>query len=377
MKALFRWAGGILTVALFLSIQNLASGQKSAGNRAFHPYRFTFQRSWEVSFQESVRLIEIGPVTSNNKMNLVLLLGGSTPTDTRRVIRVMHWLEPRFVLDTEVTGQALGLDTLLLGRFHSGKLPTAAVLPEAIDTTKPQTKPDAVEPTPTDKKDDKKNSKSKPKPPPKVNPNKGLQVMTTMGLYAWNQNSLLRLASVPPDVKIAIAQSGRLDSFLVGAGNGTTPYEFLENEVRPITQSLPSEDGYARSGVGTQSFQGSENLKLPGDLRYVQSAWNGRIRWLIALQRGTPAPTASDPDATSGDRLVVFVPRISARDKNFWTTRFEDMEEVWRSEPLPGKVLDVRVGDPKNEGKPGIVALISEKDGRESRILFFGIATAG
>ena len=40
-----------------------------------------------------------------------------------------------------------------------------------------------------------------------------------------------------------------------------------------------------------------------------------------------------DPNATSGDRLVVYTPKFPSREKTFWESRADDMEEAWRSDP--------------------------------------------
>jgi len=55
----------------------------------------------------------------------------------------------------------------------------------------------------------------------------------------------------------------------------------------------------------------------------------------------------------------------------------DDLEESFRSDPLPGRVLDVRVGDPHNDGKPGILVLTSENDDKDRRLLFFAVSGNG
>ena len=127
--------------------------------------------------------------------------------------------------------------------------------------------------------------------------------------------------------------------------------------------------------IGTQPYEGSKDFTV--NVRYMQSFWQNGKRWIVGLERGKPAPTPDDPNATTGDRLVVYTPKLSNRDKTFWQlTHSSDFDELWKSDALPGRVLDVRVGDPKNEGKDGILVLTSENDSTERHLTFF-VPTVG
>jgi len=86
---------------------------------------------------------------------------------------------------------------------------------------------------------------------------------------------------------------------------------------------------------------------------------------------GRSAATPEDANATTGDRLVVYTPNYDSRDRSFWAMRSSDFDESWRSDPIPGRVLDVRVGDPQNSGKAGIALLTAENDDKDRRLSFF------
>jgi hypothetical protein len=326
------------------------SRPSDSGNRLYNPFHVEFKRAWDLTLPDPVKLIDIGPITDSHRSNLILLISGRAKSDTQRQLRVLHWNEPRFLVDVEVASQSIGIDSLLIGHFHPGK-PTVV-----IDPAKAATKP----------------AKHKPSSEPR-----GLQILTNAGVYVWADNNLARLAAVPPDVKQAIELDGRTDLMLVGAGEGTTPYEFNENDLRPVPPGVLNGGGYSHFGIGTQDFPGSDTLNLEPGIRYIQSIWSGKTKWIIGLVRGTAAATPEEPNATTGDRLVVYAPKFGSRDKSFWATRSDDLEETWRSEPLSGRVLDVRVGDPKNDGKVGILVLTSENNEKDRRLTFFAVFGAG
>ena len=116
-----------------------------------------------------------------------------------------------------------------------------------------------------------------------------------------------------------------------------------------------------------------EGLKdFTTNARFMQSYWRDRSKWEVCLEHGRSAPVEANPDATTGDRIVVYTPKLANRDKPFWKlTRADEFDLAWRSDPLPGRVLDVRVGDPKNEGKDGILVLTAENKDKERHLYFF------
>ena len=327
------------------------------GNRLNNPFRTQFRPAWNLAIQDPVKLVDVGAVTDAKRPNLVLLVAGQTPADTQRRLRVTHWNGNSYDLDSEAISQSIGIDTLLIGRFHPGG-------PVAVPVVKPS------DPKPAAGADAKKPAKP-PKPRPNVT-GKFQQVLTNSGIYSWTSSTLEPVfARQLPDVKQSIILDNRLDMVVVGAGDGSLPFEFTQTEMRPATKEKLQGNGYARFGIGLQSFPGSDNVVLAPGIRYVQSVWSGRTRWLIGLVRGRPAGTVQDPAATTGDRLVVFTPKLRNREKSFWESRMDDLEESWRSEPLAGRVLDVRVGDPHNDGKLGILVLTAENEDKQRRLTFF------
>ena len=335
--------------------------QGSSGNRAFNPYETQFQRAWTAVLKDPIKLMEIGPVTEEKKNNLLLLQAGRETTDYRRKLIVTHWDGVRFVTDT--TNEFLGtaLDALLVGHFRS--TPKAAVTPVTQI---------AAEPATTDKNAGDRSTKpktAKDKKKPKTQPN--AQIVTTEGVYSWNGSGFTRLFSSPPNLRLALVLDGSPDQLVMKNGDNSVAYEAGDSDTHPSAFLLAvNEPGYARMAIGTQPFEGSKDFTA--NVRYMQSFWQNGKRWIVGLERGKPTPTPDDPNATTSDRLVVYTPKIANREKTFWQlTHSNDFEESWTSEALPGRVLDVRVGDPKNEGKDGILVLTSENDSTERHLTFF------
>jgi len=357
LRHVCRLACGLLCFGALANANSQALPQRpDPGNRLYNAFRTQFKPAWNVALQDPVKLIEIGPVTDAKRSNLVLLVTGRTDTDTQRKLRVTHWNGSGFDTDAEAVSQSIGIDTLLLGRFHPG-LPEAApanTLPATTPVNDKQKKPD-------------KKKKSRNDTPAHT-----LQVLTNSGIYTWASSTLQPVfARQLPDVKQAITRDNHSDMVVVGAGDGASPFEFTATEMRPAAREKLEGSGYARFGIGLQPFVGSDKVDLAPGIRYVQAVWSGRTKWLIGLVRGQAAATVQDPAATKGDRLVVFTPKFQSHDKSFWESRMSDLEEAWRSDPLPGRVLDVRVGDPHNDGKPGILVLTAENDDRDRRLVFF------
>ena len=329
-------------------------------NRLYNPFRTQFKPVWNLAIQEPVKLIDVGPVTDAKRPNLVLLVTGRTAADTQRKLRVMHWNGNSFDTDGEAVSQSIGIDTLLLGRFHPGTIAPVAAAPTTTTVGGKPQKP-----------------QKQPKPHNSA-PGRTLQVLTNSGIYTWSGSALQTVfARQLPDVKQSIVLDNHPDMVVVGAGDGSAPFEFTQTEMRPAAREKLQGNGYARFGIGLQPFPGSDSVNLAPGIRYAQAIWTGRTKWLIGLVRGQPAPTVQDPTATKGDRLVVYTPKFQSHDKSFWDSRMDDLEEAWRGEPLPGRVLDVRVGDPHNDGKFGILVLTSENDDRDRRLIFFGASGTG
>ncbi|HEV2471594.1 MAG TPA: hypothetical protein VGS41_02945, partial [Chthonomonadales bacterium] len=103
--------------------------------------------------------------------------------------------------------------------------------------------------------------------------------------------------------------------------------------------------------------------------------WTDQDKWLVGVSRGKQTEGTGPSAVTIGDRIVVFTPTFAARDKSFWQLPphglTQDMEEAWMSDPLPGHILDVRIGDPKNQGENGILVLTSENSGKDRHLYFF------
>lgn len=314
------------------------------GNRPFNPNDVTFAQAWTAVISDPVKLIEIGPVVEEKKNNLLLLVGGREPTDYRRKLIVTHWDGARFVPDTTSEFSGTALDALLAGRFRP-----------SVRTVAP-----AAPPT--------KGKKSRPQPTS--------QIVTTEGVYVWNGSSFTRLFASPPNLKLALILEGTPDQMVINYGDSSAIYEAGETDSHPSAYLLQVNDpGYVRMAVGTQTYEGLKDFTT--NVRFMQSFWHDRARWEVGLEHGRPLAVAADTNATTGDRLVVYTPKLANRDKPFWKlTRADDFDLAWRSDPLPGRVLDVRVGDPKNEGKDGILVLTAENNDKE-RHLYFYLPTTG
>lgn len=347
--------GVIIGLLLFSPASSLAQKSRSpfdSGNRLYNPFHVEFKPAWNIQIDLPVRLIDVGPIVDPKRANLVFLVAGRDSADTQRRLQVLHWNGNHFDVDYEIASQSIGIDSLLIGRFYpSGAQPPGAPV---------------------------KGASSSPAPPRPAGQPKGMQIMTQNGIYVWGGKGLDSLyAGQIPDVKQSVILEGRTEVLLVGAGDGTTPYEFEGPTLRPAGPLTLKGAGYTHFGIGTQNFPGSDSMNVVTGVRYAQSIWAGRTKWIIGLERGQGAPVDGDSNATTGDRLVVFTPKFPSRDKTFWETRADDLEQSWRSDPIPGRVLDVRIGDPKNDGKPGIMVLTAENNGKNRRLYFFVLSGIG
>jgi hypothetical protein len=327
-------------------------------NNTFH---VEFNRVWDMALLDPVKLIEIGPVMDKKKNNLIMLVGGRDTGDFHRHLLVTHWDGGRFVTDTTADFQGTVTDALLVGDFRSNATPPLKTnMPPA--KMPPGAKPPQSKPT-----------QAHATPPPAQAAN---QVVTTEGLYTWTGQTLSRLFSVPVDLRLALMRDKTSDLLVSGSGDQSLAFQASEYEVRPFTSGPPTEgDGYVRFGVGTQEYPGIEKTQITSDIRYAQTYWTNRARWAVGLMRGSPLATPDAPNATTGDRLIIYAPKFSSRSKSFWAMKMDDFEENWRSEPLPGRVLDIRVGDPKNDGKEGILVLTAENNDKNRHLYFYEVTT--
>ncbi|MCS6776868.1 MAG: hypothetical protein RMJ43_14965 [Chloroherpetonaceae bacterium] len=307
----------------------------SQSNRTGGLFSLQFRRAWDLPLNEPAKLIEIAPVGTDPNNRLILLVGGRNKDDYKRKLLVLKWNGLQFDMEyasPEFLGSAV--DTLLAGPF----------LPDM-----------------------------KPAKEKRTGRSSGHQIVTTRSVFAVAGTLYSRLFDAPADIHAALFLDKPPARLVVGRGDNATAYEMNDSGVFPSTFEPPGDGaGYVRFGVGTQE----PPLIFRNGQRYVQSHWGKDGRWVLCLQPGNPARQAEAPEhATVGDRLVVYTPRPDRRTLSFWRTRPEDLEEAWRSEPLSGRVLDVRVGDPRNDGQIGILVLTATNNDRDRHLHFFVLAT--
>ena len=326
----------VLSLGVIVLRPVVVSAQAAPPARPFNPLGVQFRRLWQFPLTEPAKLMDIGPVTNEKKNSVVFLAEGRESDDFHRRLLITHWDGLKFAEDSAANFVGTTLDTLLVGHFRDVKSKTVA------------------------------------RPGKKIVPTLGRQIITTNDIYEWSDNLLTRIFPAPSGVKLAVEKGDAPSVFLAGLDEATVNYALTETEVVPLkTFALPPEgSGYARLGVGTQDYKGADKMRLSTGARYVQSYWRGRTRWMIAL---LPGQASAGTSATTGDKLLVYTPKLASRDKNFWATNFDDLEEAWRSDPISGRVLDVRVGDPKNEGRLGIAVLTAENNGKDRFLTFFGV----
>ena len=333
----------------FGQIRQQRPGGIGGGGRT--PFRTVFTQAWSMTLPDPVKLIEVGPVTDNKRNSLLMLVGGTDVSDYRRRLLVTHWTGGQFAVDETKEFPGATVDSLLIGRFRQ----------DAVQTQETVTPPPAALP----------NGKPGKAAPPKRKPTPAAssqQIVTTEGVYTWRSGHLTRVFTAPPNTRLALMLDNAPDLVVGGQGSVAQAYVMGDTQADLFPGNSPSAgDGYVRFGVGTQDYEGADDLKMALGVRYVQSYWNGRNRWMIGVAR--PANSASV--STPTDRLVVLTPRVGKIDLDFWATKPADFEETWRSDPFPGRILDVRVGDPRNEGKESILVLTSENKDRERHLYCF------
>ncbi len=320
------------------------------------PFRTVFTTAWTMTLKDldTVKLIEVGQATDNKRINLLMLVAGKDVSDYKRRLLVTHWAGNEFKVDEEKEFPGAAVDSLLIGRFRQ----------DAVQASLP------VTPAPTTPPDGKP-AKSSPKRKPALAPT-SQQVITTEGVYTWRSGHLDRLFTAPPSTRLAMIMNAAPDVLVGGQGNTAQAYVMGDTQSDPYPGNPPTGgDGYVRFGVGTQDYEGAEDLKMALGVRYVQSYWNDRIHWMIGIIRPQNSQNGSINGTSgnrTGDRLVVLTPKTGKNDQDFWATKPADMEESWRSEPFPGRILDVRIGDPRNDGKESILVLTSENNDKERHL---------
>ncbi len=363
-----------LAVISALSISSEAQQVRRPTNDGHNLITLTFSRTWEYKLDDPAKLIDIGSITDQKKNNLVALIPGRDSQDTNRKLQVMHWDGLRFSKDASMDFKGMAIDSLLIGKFRSSRAapvqrtpfdkPGNTGRPASGPITPQRNQPADPNPATTNGVPGKPTRSSLPP----------TQIVTTDGVYAWLSKGMARLFAAPLDVRLSLVLNDQEidDRIVTGSGDNALSYEIGENYVRESSEGAPANGaGYVKCGAGNQTFPGAENMILAQDVRYVQSAWDGKYKYMVGLIKGAQAPTPGNPLASTGDRLVIYVPKLASRSKSFWQIKMEDFEEDWRSDPLPGRVMDIRVGDPKNDGKTGILILTAENKDTEGHLYFY------
>jgi hypothetical protein len=371
--------------------------------RDYNPLRMNFGQAFDVKLSDPVKLIDIAPVLNDREANLLLMVDSTKKGDYRRKLIVSHWDGQRFISDTSIDFFGTNLDSLLVGRFRPAPKAPPVIAPVAGATGNNNT-------TGANNKKAKK-----PSPPPMR------QIVTTEGIYQWTGGTFARLYSAPPGLKLALTLDGPspsasedaqqrppqglrggrpggfsggvtaqgatvalppnapgsappplMDQMVINSGDNAALFEAGDANVHPSEFQLTGDEiGFPHNGIGTQNFEGLKEF-LPG-VRYVQTYWRDRYHWHIGVLRGKPNTNLKDqPDATVGDRLVVYVPKAENREKPFWQlVRPDQYEESWRGPEVKGRILDVRVGDARRDGKVGIMVLTAENDDRERHLYYY------
>ena len=361
MQTTPRTTAGVLSLCALAVCGGQALGQirpQRPGGNGFGgrtPFRTIFTPAWSMELKDPgmslVKLIEVGQVTDNKRINLLMLVGGKDVSDYKRRLLVTHWAGGQFTVDEEKEFPGAAVDSLVAGRFRQD-----AITAPSLTTPAPATTPDG------------KPAKAPPKRKPSAAPT-SQQIVTTEGVYTWRSGHLTRLFTAPPNTRLALTMNGTPDLVVGGQGNQAEAYVMGDTQADLFPGNPPTAgDGYVHFGVGTQDYEGAQDLKMALGVRYVQSYWSERSKWMIGIVRPQNIQNGATSSSTPGDRLVVLTPRAGKTDLDFWATKPADMEESWRSEPFPGRILDVRIGDPRSDGKESILVLTSENNDKERHL---------
>jgi hypothetical protein len=337
----------LLAAGLLLVPPVRSAAQRPSPFNQDNPARIGFQlATWNVRVPDRAKLIEVGPLLDDHHNSLVFLIGGQDRNDYRRKLLVTHWDGFQFATDSSLDYIGWAVDPLLIGRFRA--IPTApAVSTAPADPAAPPARA------------------KRPSAPPTH------QLAVASGIYSVTGGTFVSLSSAPPALKLTVDRADGTAEMVTGYGDSAAFYEMGDKDVHASNFTLsPDDDGAPHWGIGNQFFDGQKEY-LPG-IRYAQTYWVGRFHWQIGLVKGKSLDLKESPDATTDDRLVVYVPKLENRNKTCWQmTRPEDYEETWRSGPIPGRVLDVRVGDATNTGQIGILVLTSENNDRERHLYYY------
>jgi hypothetical protein len=321
-------------MVVLVGFSRVATGAQVPGFQTTSPFAVQFVQAWSVPLPGNVKLIECKPLLNNSRNNLVMLVGGDNANDLRRTLLVTHWDGFRFAIDAQFKFLGWTVDPLLVGRFYDApKIPPVA------------------------------GSKAKPV----VQPLR--QVAVAAGIYQWAGGTFERVCPAPPALKVSINLPGTLCPLVGGVGDATQIWDVEQNQYRVSLFKLDDRDpGFPEWGLGNQIYEGRARFE-PG-VQYLQSYWNDTQRWVICDKLGT---ALTDPETgTTGDTIVVYVPKDSERKRTFWQlTMHQDYEQAWTSGVIPGKVLDVCIGDPRNDGTAGILVLTEDPASHLRTLLFY------
>lgn len=345
MKSFAPLHRALLWLVLATFVGPAANGQTGFGNRPRNVFQVNLTSQWDIPLSDPVKLIEIGKIADANHNSLIEVIASRDPNNYKRQLRVTHWDGLRFSSNSDIEFLGIVADALVTGRFR----PTATPA-----TTAPA------------------NTQGQPKKHPGGTPPQ--QVVTAEGIYVWNGKGLTRLFTAPPNLKLAMILDAAPDLLVTGFGDQSEACQIGDTEWHPVTANPPADSaGYVHYGVGMTAFPGSEKMILGAGVRFVQAVFNGKMKWMIGVAQGKAVDTTNSPtvETTTGDRLVIYTLRSGKKDQTFWGSKFDDYEEAWRSSPFPGHILDVRVGDPKNNGKDGVLVLSTQNNDKERHLTFF------
>lgn len=320
------------------------STQAIAQTRSPQRARYAFQVAWSELLPQDTQLIDVGRIKHTEENYLVTLSASRTPKDTQRTLTLSLWSGNRFISEGSATLKGAATDALLVGHFRTS-LPNASA--EGVNS--------AV----------KESAKNAPR-------TRNIQIVTSDSVFEWSGKGLERIAPSPIGVKLGVARGKQPGLMIAGVGDGSSSYAFEGANLNAVAEFTPPAENetYAFYGCGTQVYPGAELLRIGGGARYVQSYWKNLNYWMIGYTPGKISPIQDNPKATIGDSVILLMPRASGNVKSFWATSPTDMEEVWRSDGFPGRILDVRVGDPKNDGADGILVLVATNEEKERRLYF-------
>ncbi|GEM_PF-7111081 len=316
------------SLALFCGSLFAANAQAPKPPNAFS---LQIQRVWDVTLPEPVKLFDVGKVGSDKDNRLVLMTTGLNKDDYKRKVQILRWNGQQFIVDHTADFIGATVDSLIVAPFRQ-------------NTTKPV--------------------KGQKSAPPALH-----QIVTTEGVYHWENGSYSRAFSVK-EARATVIFEKTPAQLIIGTGDSATVREVTDADLRPSDFEPPLDGpGYVKLGTGMQ-----ESLPpFVSGVRYAQSYWQNRVKWIIGVVPGEPSTLPDFPNATMRDRVVVLTPKSESRDKSYWAMKPADFEEAWRSEPLPGRVLDIRIGDPKNDGREGILVLTAENNDKSFRLHCFGV----